>query len=104
MADWLRVLFTPGCWFQQDRYSALWDKKLNELMGKYQFTDIGKYKATLGPANDIWIANHPYASFTYRRRRPRRITILRAMDKVTVDRGPRPTGPDPVDEEIRRLA
>lgn len=91
----LRVLFTPACWIQNGSYCRVWDRKLNELMQKYKFTDYDGYIAKLGDF-EIWVANHPYASMTdfglkrglypfYQLPRPSRITILRAHDKFKRD-------------------
>jgi hypothetical protein len=84
---WLRVLLTPGCWFQNKPYSSAWDRKLRELLRDHDFTHIDQYTAQLGPYI-IWISNHPYASMTLYQRgmgRPRRITILEAGDKFEQD-------------------
>lgn len=32
MRYWLKVLFTPTCWIQNDRYSEQWDKRLSWLL------------------------------------------------------------------------
>ena len=84
--DLLRVLFTPSCWIQNKQYSKEWDNDLKQLMSKHQFTDRAKYTAKLGDF-EVWIGNHPYASF-----RPEgcdvrasRITILKAADKLARD-------------------
>lgn len=89
----LRVLFTPDCWIQNERYSAEWDKKLIELLENHRFRDVGEHTAMLGPV-EIWIANRPYSSMvpwnttqrgvgSYKSRfRARRITTLRAFDKL----------------------
>lgn len=73
----------PDYWLQNHTYSKAWDRKLNELLDKYDFTNIGSYTAMLGDTA-IWISNHPYASFTPYGRdvRPRRKTILRAWRKL----------------------
>lgn len=83
MFDFLRVLFTPSCWFQNNGYSKDWDSDLQELMTKHQFTDRGVFTAKLG-GFDVWIANHPYASFSPAGCgvRASRITILKAADKL----------------------
>ncbi len=86
--DFFRVLFTPSCWFQNYEYSEVWDKQLNELMKKEKFKYVFGYSAILGYYT-IWIGNHPYASFTMKvgpyEVRPKRSTILNAMDKLQKD-------------------
>lgn len=89
ISGWFRVLFTPSCWIQNERFSSVWDEHLNCLAQSESFSQIDGYTARLG--NEIlWIANHPYASFTSRRlsglrMRPKRITILRLMDRLERD-------------------
>ncbi len=88
LAGLTRVLCTPTCWLQNSTYSAEWDRKLNQLMKGHRFKTLDAHRARLGPVV-VWIANHPYASFTPENRhveiRPRRITILRAYDKLVRD-------------------
>ena len=91
MRDFLRVLFTPACWINIGLFSKAWDRQLNDLMRDYDFVrhEYLKERAHLGPC-EIWIANHPYGSFVsgdLDRMRPRRITVLRAMDKFIEDTG-----------------
>lgn len=88
----LRVIFTPSCWTQNGKYNKRWDKLLNELMEKNKFVLRTDHTAWLG-TYCIWISNHPYASMqpyipnTLTSFRPRRITILRAHDKLIKDLG-----------------
>lgn len=81
-----RVLTTPSCWLQNYPYSPEWDKELNRLMASQRFENVDKYTATLG-RHEVWISNHPYASFTLRNLgvRPKRSTILRAQRKLIGD-------------------
>jgi hypothetical protein len=75
-----------------ESYSKRWDEEFNELMNKYKFEEDGKdgfrnqYHIKLGPTR-LWIANYPYAAFTYPNRsgRPSRLTILRAKRKMKHD-------------------
>ena len=91
----LRVLFTPGCWLQQNFYSAEWDAELRQhIQSNRPFLLICEYTAKIG-GRDVWISNHPYASFSlmitkgnyYRLTgfRPKRITMLEAHDKLMSD-------------------
>lgn len=85
----IRVLTTPSCWLQNNSYSRQWDRRLNELMAKHKFVRVSKHTARLGDLL-IWVANHPYASFSpYGEHeqdiRPRRVTIFRAHDKLMSD-------------------
>lgn len=90
--DWLRVLLTPGCWFQTERYSPEWEREiLDRLAAGEQFRRDGQYAVTLGDLN-IWVANHPYGSFTPglfsglpKGMRPRRSTILWLHDRMMSD-------------------
>lgn len=78
MSDWLTVLLTPGCWLQNDPYSREWDRELTWLIDHgHKFVRMGRYNAQIGPY-EVWVSNHPYASFTIDAVRPRRATILRA--------------------------
>lgn len=83
------MLFTPRCWIQIQRYSKPWDKKLNELMKTHKFEIIDDFTARIG-GWDVWYKNHPYGSFCPMGElvpevRPKRITILRAYDKLAAD-------------------
>jgi hypothetical protein len=85
----LRVLTTPSCWLQNNSYSRQWDRRLKELMATHRFVRTSRHTAMLGDVL-IWIANHPYASFSpYGDRemeiRPSRLTIFRAHDKLMRD-------------------
>lgn len=84
--DDLITSFSPSYWGQLYNYCPLWDAKLNALMDKYEFTSITKYTAKLGET-EIWIQNHPYASFTpYNSSiRPSRITVAKARRKLIKD-------------------
>lgn len=88
LIGWVRILVTPSCWLQNACYSKEWDTKLKQLIAANRFTNIGEHKAFLGGV-EIWIDNHPYASFTPRnlgpKVRPRRATILWAHDKLMRD-------------------
>lgn len=85
---WLKVIFTPSCWLQNNVYSETWDKKLNQLMAIRDFDVIDEYHAKIG-GYTVWIKNHPYASFSpvgpIINVRPRRSTILMAGEKVIND-------------------
>jgi hypothetical protein len=83
----LIVILHPSTWAQEYRYSEVWDTALNHFMETEKFKDIGEHTATIGGVV-IWIANHPYASFsTYGKFhvRPKRATILRARKKLMND-------------------
>jgi hypothetical protein len=86
--DLLKVLFTPSCWLQHADFSSAWDHQLNSLMATNKFIVESPYTARLGQSR-VWIANHPYASFTPEmglpKVRPRRITILKAYEKMMND-------------------
>ena len=93
MIDFLRVLRTPRCWLQNELYSAQWEKRLGQLAMDNNFVREGGHIARLDTTR-IWISNHPYASFvpiiegtvcTKLPVRPRRATILKAMDKLVKD-------------------
>jgi hypothetical protein len=86
MRSFFRILFTPQCWFQNNPFSREWDRRLNALMRDHKFKRVSKHSAQLGPAV-MWVANHPYASFSPEGAevRPRRATVLKAMDKLLVD-------------------
>lgn len=90
MNDYLRVLLTPSCWFQNCfRYSKEWDETLNKLLVLETFEPFEKGYSVKLKGIIIWIANHPYNSFTIilggYEVRPKRSTILKAMDKLQKD-------------------
>ena len=89
MKDFLRVLLTPSCWVQNCSYSRMWDAHLQELIAKETFVSIGHYTAKIGGIT-VWVANHPFASFTphglpFLNVRPSRATLLKAHDKLLSD-------------------
>mgnify|MGYP001769164340 CR=1 FL=1 len=89
MNNYLRVFLTQLCWFQNCPYSKEWDNKLNDLLKTENFIIVQEgYKVRLNEYI-IWVANHPYNSFTIilcgYEVRPKRITILKAMDKLQKD-------------------
>lgn len=87
MKYFFKVLLTPSCWIQNDPYSSLWDKKLNQLMRENKFIRDNDYHSKIGGCT-VWIENHPYASFTcdlLPEGRPSRRTILKAMDRLQQD-------------------
>ena len=86
MTNLIRVFLHPSCWLQNNGYSPIWDSILNQAMDRYKFTNPNAYYASLGPMR-LWITNHPYASFVcpITGLRPKRSTILKAMDKLLKD-------------------
>jgi hypothetical protein len=90
LKGWIRVLFTSSCWLQNHPYSEAWDTVLTSLMDSgSKFERVDDYEARIGLFT-VWTLNHPYASFSprgerWRVVRPKRITILRAMDKYMAD-------------------
>jgi len=90
MKRWLRVLFTPSCWLQNNTYNAAFDKWLRARLADSNFENIGIYHATIGGVR-LWVANHPYASFNLEEGvcggyRPSRATVLEAMDALMIQR------------------
>lgn len=81
---WLYILFSPSYWIQIHTYSKQYDKKLNELLKKYDFEDSCNYYSKLGKL-EVWIKNHPYGSYSIkvdgRFLRPSRMTIAKAHKK-----------------------
>ncbi len=63
VVSWLFIFFHPSYWIMINPYSREWDNELVRLMDNFKFTEINGYHATIGDKR-IWIANHPYASFT----------------------------------------
>lgn len=85
--DYLQVLLTPTCWMQNYPLSKEWDQELTWLLdNRCHFTPVGQYRAQLGNY-EVWISNHPYASFTFMELRPRRTTLLRAHRQWLIDVG-----------------
>ncbi len=88
LREFLRVLFTPGCWMQMYSYSDAWERRLSWMLEHDRhFTLIDAHHATIDDVR-LWIANHPYASFhplSLPKCRARRITILKAHDRLMQD-------------------
>lgn len=92
----LRFIFKPSYWIMNHQYSERWDCRLNELMEKHDFVldrpnPISGVILTafLGDV-EVWVANHPYASFRQydlfgRHGRPSRDTIEKAHKKLLAD-------------------
>jgi hypothetical protein len=90
---WFKSLH-PSYWVQVGTYNSEWDKWLNEAMDKDKFVIISEFQASISGVT-IWIANHPYGSFTpfsfkttilpVNSPRPKRSTIARAWEKLTND-------------------
>ena len=91
LKEFLSILLDPRCWIRNYRTCDYWDDTLNELMKEHKFRKhkFLKYTAYLGNI-EIWISNHPYASFTLYnnagvRGMPRRSTVFKAMKKLNKD-------------------
>lgn len=87
------IIFTilrPSYWLMNHPYNGDWDKKLNYLLDNCTFTDTDRYTAKLSGV-EIWIENHPYASFReylclVKQVRPSRLTIHKAWEKLKKER------------------
>lgn len=94
----------PNYWTMNAHYDPQWDKELRSLMKEHDFVQykanppgtwggiphISEVEAKIGD-KVVWIANHPYASFTtsanYRLdARPSRQTIYLAGKKLKEDK------------------
>lgn len=85
----LKYIFYPSYWIMINHYNEEWDKKINELMDNNKFIITSQETARLWNI-EVWIANHPYASFSPfnpidSRIRPSRSTIDRAFNKIIED-------------------
>lgn len=85
----LKFILKPQYWIMNYNYSKEWDIELNRLLELHTFRLISSYRATLGDT-EIWIANHPYASFVIHGNvrpivRPSRLTIERTHKKLLQD-------------------
>lgn len=91
------ILFTichPSYWIMGYEYSELWDTMLRKRAEGHYFTpeedDVYiSYTVKLGSLR-LWVANHPFASFTLPRlgvcnTRPSRLTIYELHKKMTKD-------------------
>lgn len=78
----------PRYWLMNHPFSREWDTWLNEQMDAGKFDSITQHTARIG-GRVVWIANHPYASFTNHGQgievRPSRRTIIRAQAKLIAD-------------------
>lgn len=84
----LQFIFRTAFWLMNEPFNKEWDKKLNELLDKHEFTEKSKYTAKLGNYT-IWIKNYPYSCFMpYSESegtapfRASRLTILRCKEKI----------------------
>lgn len=83
-------LLNPKYWIMNNPLCKEWDADLLELMEKYKFELSSRFRARLG-SQIIWIANHPYASFSPAfgfkdmKIRPKRSTIIKAREKLIRD-------------------
>lgn len=84
----LQFLFKPSYWVMNYPYNKEVDLLINELLDKYEFSNLSKEGCTcqLGKAT-IWVSNIPYAAITLymdtplQYYRPSRLTINKALDK-----------------------
>lgn len=88
----LRILFDTSYWLMNNKYSEDWDNELTKALesGCY-FTEINSYTAKFA-GMEVWIANHPYASFSLHRgygycglcleSRPSRVTIMKLRERL----------------------
>ena len=84
----LQFIFKPNYWIMNEPYSKEVDLLMNDLLDKFEFTDITYYTAKLGETK-IWIANQPYSciipsnyklnDFSYR---ASRLTIQKGIKKL----------------------
>ena len=81
-----RYLLRPRYWVMNYPYCEAWDKKLRELMTAHRFEAVDRYHARIDGIL-VWVANHPYASFTPVDMgvRPSRRTIEAAHLKYVTD-------------------
>jgi len=82
---WL-AQFHPRFWIMNNPYNKEYDKKLNEMLDKYELEDVGRYTGKLGNKT-LWLSNYPYSYGTlyeeslYGGMRASRMTILRLREK-----------------------
>lgn len=93
LGDCVRICM-PDYWVLNSKYDETWNDVLNGLMKNFEFeapTYPSDHTAMLGNG-EIWVSNHPYASFTPHNNlsnddvRPSRLTIVRARRKYLKDR------------------
>ena len=82
----LQFLFKPSYWTMNYRYNEDVDKIVNELLYRYELTDLSGYTCKLGKAT-IWVANEHYASgrlygTELENFRPSRLTIQRLSKRL----------------------
>lgn len=83
----IKVLLMPRCWIRKQPTSKVWDKQFLKLLEENKWAMKYMYTAYIGK-EEIWIKNHPYASFApWRpvRMLPSRKTALYAMDRLEQD-------------------
>lgn len=91
LKDIIRILLNPGCWFQVDLYSPDWDAELNRLLDQHEFTyETGGSEVVRLNETRIWVGSllsipvfSPFGIGAHVR--PKRTTMLRAVDKLEKD-------------------
>ncbi len=81
LINWVRS-FHPRYWIRNYATSQGLADEINRLLDSgVEFTEIGVHRANLGHLN-LWIQNHPYASFERHGCMPDRRTVIRASDAL----------------------
>lgn len=82
----IKVLFTPSCWFRNYEYNKEWDEYLLELMKTEKFSKFFVGTAKFGH-NKLWVANYPYACFHHPNFdvMPSRVTVFKLREKFLKD-------------------
>lgn len=86
----LQFIFKPTYWLMNYPYNKEVDKIINELLDKYEMTDLDSNRATVKLGNaTIWVENRPYASGRLYNTelacyRPSRLTIKKVLERFNV--------------------
>lgn len=83
LVAWVNYTINPRYWVMDYPYSKELDSEISRMLKNESFEFCDGYTALIG-GKEIWVTNHPYASFRPRRlhARPSRKTIYFAMKKL----------------------
>ncbi len=86
--EYLRIITSPSLWISNHPVDMGWDAWLNDAMDWNEFEIISEHRAEIRGV-EVWIGNHPYASFApiapdggVLGILPRRLTRVRAMNQM----------------------
>jgi hypothetical protein len=87
MINFMKILFSPSYWLMINSYSrALDDRLINAMERGEPMLNVTSHHCEFDGLK-LWIANHPYGSFTFTEMRPSRLTVMRLSDYLIANIG-----------------